>query len=199
MAITFEQTPLRWDNAGTEPDESLKKSGYTAGMKPAASIFNYQINNASACLTELQAEVSELDTTVNTLDTTLNTLSENVCSKVYEATTLYSSNGTSGTITLSKNVSNYDYLEIYWKENTAASFFCSKVLPSFQPKWGLCEHHYSSSDGYYVFNSKYITISGTTITQDSVGYANVKTNIYPNARVENHIYILRVIGYKKLI
>lgn len=199
MAITFEQTPLRWDNAGTEPDESLKKSGYTAGMKPAASIFNYQINNASACLTELQAEVSELDTTLNTLDTTLNTLSETVCSKVYEEVTLYSSNGTSGTITLSDNVSNYDYLEIYWKENVTAAFFCSKVLPSFQPKWGLCEHRYSSSDGYYVFNSKIITITGTTITQGDVGYANVKTNIYPNARVENHIYILRVIGYKKLI
>lgn len=199
MAITFEHAPLRWENAGSEPDESLKKSGYRAGMKPAASTFNYQINNASACLTELQAEVSELDTTLNTLDTTLNTLSETVCSKVYEEKTLYSSNGTSGTITLSDNVSNYDYLEIYWKENTNASFFCSKVSPTFQQKWGICEQHYSSTDGYYVFNSKFLTITGTTIKQENVGYANVKTNIYPNVRVENNIYILKVKGYKKLI
>lgn len=192
MAITFEHAPLRWENAGSEPDESLKKSGYTAGMKPAASTFNYQINNASACLTELQTEVSELDTT-------LNMLSETVCSKVYEEKTLYSSNGTSGTITLSDNVSNYDYLEIYWKENTTTSFFCSKVTPTFKPKWSLCEQHYSSTDGYYVFNSKFLTITGTTIKQENVGYANVKTNIYPNVRSENNIYILKVKGYKKLI
>jgi len=68
MAITFVNTPLRWNNAGTEPSESLKNSGYTAGMKPAANTFNYQINNASACLTELQTEVSDLDTNLTTLD-----------------------------------------------------------------------------------------------------------------------------------
>lgn len=112
---------------------------------------------------------------------------------------LYSSAGTSGTITLSDNVSNYDYLEIYWKENFLTSFFCSKVSPTFKPNWMLCEHHYSSSDSYYVFNSKYITITDTTITQNNIGYANVKTNIYPNARSENHIYILKVKGYKNNI
>lgn len=68
MAITFQQTPLRWENAGTEPSKSLKENGYSAGMKPAANTFNYQINNASACLTELQTEVSELDTALNTLN-----------------------------------------------------------------------------------------------------------------------------------
>ena len=113
---------------------------------------------------------------------------------------LYSSGGTRGTITLSDNVSNYDYLEIYWKENTTTSFFCSKVSPTFQQKWGLCEQHYSSTDGYYVFNSRYITITNTTITQNNIGYANVATNKWPNvSSTNNNIFILKVIGYKNNI
>ena len=112
---------------------------------------------------------------------------------------LYSSGGTRGTITLSDNVSNYDYLEIYWKENTTTSFFCSKVSPTFKPKWSLCEQHYSSTDGYYVFNSRSINITETTITQSNIKYANIKTNIYPNVRDDDTLYILKVKGYKNNI
>lgn len=147
--------------------------------------------NVNEKIDEINFQNGELDTKISNQETRTNSALAGV--------ELYSSNGTSGTITLSDSISNYDYLEIYWKENTNAVFFCSKVSPTFQPKWMLCEHHYSSSDGYYVFNSKYITISDTTITQNNVGYANVKTNIYPNARSENHIYILKVKGYKNNI
>ena len=146
--------------------------------------------NVNEKIDEINFQNNELDTKISNQETKINTARAGV--------ELYSSNGTSGTITLSDNVSNYDYLWIYWRNNEG-TYFYSKTSPKLQPKWGLGEHHYSSTDGYYVFNSKYITISDTTITQGNVGYANVKTNIYPNARVENHIYILRVIGYKKLI
>lgn len=61
MAITFEKTPLEWQNPGTEPSTALKENGFSAGYKPAASTFNYQINNTSECLTELQTKLSDLD------------------------------------------------------------------------------------------------------------------------------------------
>ena len=61
MAITFEKTPLEWNNAGVEPSTDLKTNGFVPGYKPAADTFNYQINNSSACLTELQTKLSGLD------------------------------------------------------------------------------------------------------------------------------------------
>lgn len=147
--------------------------------------------NVNEKIDEINFQNGELDTKISNQETRTNSALAGV--------ELYSSNGTSGTITLSDNVSNYDYLEIYWKENTTAVFFCSKVTPTFKPKWSLCEQHYSSTDGYYVFNSKFLTITGTTITQSNVGYANVKTDIYPNVRSENNTFILKVIGYKNNI
>ena len=68
MAITFENTPLQWDNSGTEPSESLKADGFSPGYKPAADTFNYQIHNSSACLTELQTKLSGVLDTVDELD-----------------------------------------------------------------------------------------------------------------------------------
>lgn len=64
MAITFEKTPLEWNNAGAEPSTDLKANGFVAGYKPAADTFNYQINNSSACLTELQTKLSGLDSSM---------------------------------------------------------------------------------------------------------------------------------------
>lgn len=147
--------------------------------------------NVNEKIDEINFQNNELDTKISNQETKINTARAGV--------ELYSSGGTSGTITLSDNVSNYDYLEIYWKENTTTSFFCSKVTPTFKSKWSLCEQHYSSKDGYYVFNSRFINITETTITQSNVGYANVKTNIYPNARAEDNLYILKVKGYKNNI
>lgn len=68
MAITFENTPLEWNNEGAEPSTDLKANGFVPGYKPAADTFNYQINNSSACLTELQTKLSEVDDTVSELD-----------------------------------------------------------------------------------------------------------------------------------
>ena len=147
--------------------------------------------NVNEKIDEINFKNNELDTKISNQETRTNSALKGV--------QLFSSDGTRGTITLSDNVSNYDYLEIYWKENTTTSFFCSKVAPTFKPKWSLCEHHYSSTEGYYVFNSKNITITETTITQSNAGYANVKTNIYPSVRTEDNLYILKVKGYKNNI
>lgn len=112
---------------------------------------------------------------------------------------LYSSNGSNGTITLSDNVSNYDYLEIYYKEEQSESFHCIKVIPTFKPKWQAMDIRYSSNDGYMVFNVKKFTITGTTITQSDGKYANFKDGGITNTRNELRIYILKVKGYKNNI
>lgn len=77
MAITFEKTPLEWNNAGAEPSTDLKTNGFVPGYKPAADTFNYQINNSSACLTELQTKLSGVDDDVTTLEGTVSELDQN--------------------------------------------------------------------------------------------------------------------------
>lgn len=135
---------------------------------------------------------NRIETAFDSIETKINTAQAGV--------QLFSSGGgEKGTITLSDNISNYDYLWIYWRNNED-TYFYSKTSPKLQPKWGLGEHHYSSSDKYYVFNSRYITITNTTITQNNIGYANVATNKWPNvSSTNNNIFILKVIGYKNNI
>lgn len=166
MAITFEKTPLEWQNPGTEPSTDLKENGFSAGYRPAASTFNYQINNTSECLTELQTKLSDLDqdaikgikgngTTINPSSTGVINITPNnigaAASTHYHnasqitsgvlpierggtgATTLEEARGvlsggtilysnesgtTDTTITLSDDISNYKYVEVYYKKNS---------------------------------------------------------------------------------
>ena len=62
MPIEFQNKPLEWKNEGAEPSEELKTTGFQAGYKPPAQIFNYQLHNTSACLTELQEQTSSIQT-----------------------------------------------------------------------------------------------------------------------------------------
>lgn len=134
---------------------------------------------------------NRIETAFDSIETKINTARAGV--------QLYSSNGSNGTITLSDNVSNYDYLEIYYKEEQAESFHCIKVIPTFKPKWQAMDIRYSSNDGYMVFNVKKFTITGTTITQSDGKYANFKDGGVTNTRNELRIYILKVKGYKNNI
>lgn len=134
---------------------------------------------------------NRIETAFDSIETKINTARAGV--------ELYSSAGNSGTITLSDNVSNYDYLEIYYKEDTNEAFYCVKVTPTFKPKWLINSSHYSSVDGYIVFNVRKLTITGTTITQSDGRYGNIITNKYPNVRDETNLSILKVKGYKNNI
>lgn len=134
---------------------------------------------------------NRIETAFDSIETKINTARAGV--------ELYSSNGSNGTITLSDNVSNYDYLEIYYKEQQAESFHCIKVIPTFKPKWQAMDIRYSSSDDYMIFNVKKFTITGTTITQSDGRYGNIATNKWPNVSNYNYLYILKVKGYKNNI
>lgn len=78
MAIEYENTPVEWQNQGTEPSEDLKKNGFQAGYKPPAQVFNYLQNNISSCLNELQTKLNELSNAVNELPGDIGDVGETV-------------------------------------------------------------------------------------------------------------------------
>ncbi len=43
-----------WENEGIQPPEELLKSGFQAGYKPPAAIFNWFWSKVCKCITELQ-------------------------------------------------------------------------------------------------------------------------------------------------
>ena len=63
MAIEFKEKPMNWQNEGTEPSDTLKKNGFEAGYKPPADVFNYQFNNTTKCIEEIQTQMSNLNGT----------------------------------------------------------------------------------------------------------------------------------------
>lgn len=56
--------PLAWSATGAEPSDDLKTNGFKAGDKPPADVFNYQWNNTSQCLNELQDAVNVVENTL---------------------------------------------------------------------------------------------------------------------------------------
>lgn len=56
MAHTFEHTLDEWAKNGTKsaPSSTLKSTGFVGGMKPPASVFNYQWDKIAKAISELQ-------------------------------------------------------------------------------------------------------------------------------------------------
>ena len=56
MAHTFEHTLDAWATNGTKsaPSSTLKSTGFVGGMKPPASVFNYQWDKIAKAISELQ-------------------------------------------------------------------------------------------------------------------------------------------------
>lgn len=55
--MDFEKNVPTWNATGTEPPESLKTSGFTAGYRPPAAFFNWFWSGVSACLAEIRAKL----------------------------------------------------------------------------------------------------------------------------------------------
>lgn len=63
--MKFNNTPPKWDAAGTEPTTALQTEGFKAGYKPPAPFFNYLFNRITACIKEIQAGLSNVDNTAD--------------------------------------------------------------------------------------------------------------------------------------
>ena len=146
--------------------------------------------NVNEKIDEINFKNNELDTKISNQETRTNSALKGV--------QLFSSNGTSGTITLNDNVSNYDYLEIYYKENQDEAYYCINVTPTFKSTWRIHDIRYDGG-GYIVFNTRKLNITNTTITQSGGIYANFQNGGSPVIRDETHLYILKVKGYKNNI
>ena len=112
--------------------------------------------------------------------------------KLLKPKTLFENDsGSNANITLNDNVENYEYIEIFYRNND--NFYSSRKFykPSGQ-KLVLDSYYVSSSS--IVFKMNYITISGTSVTRNQFIEAN-KNNITQNDTSRN-VYITRVFGYK---
>lgn len=49
------KAPMEWANAGTAPSDTLKATGFKAGNKPPAAIFNYFLHRMQECIEQLQS------------------------------------------------------------------------------------------------------------------------------------------------
>lgn len=65
MALIFTKTPIDWQNVGTEPSDNLKTTGFQAGYRPPADVFNHHFHNTNACIAEIQTQLKTLNGTLS--------------------------------------------------------------------------------------------------------------------------------------
>ena len=106
--------------------------------------------------------------------------------------TLYdNSSGSTGNITLSDNVGNYKYIEIYYTDETNAILFQKTYNNS-----AILFISRFSSDGANFQNSRTIELSQNTITTTRYGRVVITSSGSVSVSSTNNIKIVRVIGYK---
>lgn len=86
--MAFQNTPLKWLNAGTEPSEELKTTGFQGGQKPPAFVFNNFLNRTYKCIEELQNTVETVQEDV-TGGASLLFKNKSVASSLWVADTTY--------------------------------------------------------------------------------------------------------------
>jgi hypothetical protein len=105
---------------------------------------------------------------------------------------------TNGNITLSDSVSNYKYIEIYFKDNSGM-YNSVKIDAPNGRKATLIIIECNDADNYFMnYKSKNVSISKNKITNQHYGEINVKmsTKTINEAARNNVIYITKVVGYR---
>lgn len=124
---------------------------------------------------------------------------EEVLTNQYSETVLYdNAAGTTGTVTLSETSANFDYIEVFYKDE-GSNFSSVKAHSPNGKKVSL--QTMKCAIGSIQFYVKLASISGTSITPDANGgYTQIFTNGasagYNNSA--NYILITRVVGYKEV-
>lgn len=118
-------------------------------------------------------------------------------SPVYVDTVLYDNYGGSpSTITLADNVSNYDYIEIYYNDNNSNGAGYTKIHSPDGKEVHLSLVESAGSTACYIRHCNY-TISGNTITPETSTASYVYFNGSSwSASNSNYLRIYRVVGYK---
>ena len=113
-------------------------------------------------------------------------------------TNLYNntSGGTNGTVTLSSSAANFNYLEIFFRNNDGNNYVSSQKIYSPNGKITSLFHSHpvSTTDSTTYFKSKEVSISGTSITNKSYAEPYIYGTACSNTS-SNNIYIVRVDGW----
>ena len=107
-------------------------------------------------------------------------------------TTLYNnSNGSNGAITLSDNITNYSYVEIYFRTNDGAGFRGSQKIEVVNGTNAISLQFIHPVSGNYYIKAREIQISGKQLT------TIWSKEIYSGGMSDsNYIYITKILGYK---
>ena len=102
------------------------------------------------------------------------------------------SSGTTSTVPLSDNISNYDYIEIYYKTNDNGAISSRKIYRLWSGN-NIVDLDYGwDVGGTLYYKSANVSLNGTSITFSS----NVQYVNFGSRSNGDFIYITRVIGYK---
>ena len=118
---------------------------------------------------------------------------KSVVNNNYPVSLYNNSSGTAGNVTLSDDISNYSYIEIYFKGNNG-SIDCAKVPTSFTTVNLTTGNYYNGSDTFFI-QTETVAIGGTTITRKNQKEIVINSGQYPNITTTN-LYIVKVVGYK---
>ena len=104
--------------------------------------------------------------------------------------------GNNGTVTLSDNVSNYDYIEIFYMDNVSIQFSTRFIPNGVSLTCSLSVIAIDNGADLYAKNGQK-TISGNTITAYHVNAeAHINNNVQNVYSGSNYIKITKVLGYK---
>ena len=110
-----------------------------------------------------------------------------------------SSDGISGNITLTDNITNYSYLEIYYKQNDG-TYGYTKCVARNNTHIDLTVNHITNNGYANSFSSRTINLYNnaiTTLNTNRYISGNITSdNNLSGTTATNNIYIIKVVGYK---
>lgn len=110
--MDFNNQIPEWKNAGTEPSTNLKETGFAAGYKPPASVFNWFWSKVSKAITELQTKLSNVDS---------NKVEKITDSDLLDRVYAIGTDGSQKTIYAQAGINSYGNIPIYNSRNTISS------------------------------------------------------------------------------
>ena len=112
--------------------------------------------------------------------------------RIYRESTLYESDsGTTGNITLSDDVDNYKYIEIFYKRGEAFQD-STKVDLSISKKASLISVLYTGNNVYFDMKGVTLTKTNLTVNYNRIFYGNTSFVQQDN----NNIKICKIVGYR---
>ena len=111
-----------------------------------------------------------------------------------------SSEGTTGDVTLSDDIANYDYLEIFYTDNQNTLSGSQKVIPINGKSFLLTFVNNYKTASNVLYNYLYIkkmTANNNILTKTLETYLQISGTTINSLVEANYVHITKVLGYKK--